>query len=210
MNNKKGYSSHKNFAQTEELSEEKEQKEYKQFVFRNITKGIIWLIGILAIYWLGKMFLPMQWEQYIESFSDRTFLIFSIFFASETFFGIIPLEFFVIWARDQAIGMYILYVFILSVLSYLGAIISYGGGLVLKRTKLLKRVREWDSFQHYSSLYRRWGGIIIIIAALTPIPFATISFLSASFGFPFSRYLLYSSTRFLRFIFLGVLLWLIT
>ncbi len=192
-----------------EESSSENQRAYTQFVIQNILRGVIWLLAILGTYWLISTFLPMKWEGYLSQFSEQVFLIFTIFFTSETLFGIIPLEFFVLWAENQPDSMYVLYVLLLSILSYTGAAIAYGLGAWAKKSTILKRVKEWESFQYYASIYRRWGGIVIVISALTPLPFALISFLSATFGFPFLRYLLYSSTRFLRFVIIGVLLWLI-
>lgn len=185
----------------------KEKKSYYRFILENALKGLIWIAAIIGIYLLLKHFLPDAWVEVLWQFADRPNLIFSIFFASETLFGIIPLEFFIFWASKKALNMYVVYVLVLACLSYIGALVAYGVGRLAKHIAWLKRLSELESFQQYSKLYRRWGGVVIILSALTPLPFATISFLSAALYFPLNRYLLYSATRFIRFAIVAWVVW---
>lgn len=159
------------------------------------------------MYLLLDYLLPEEWDEWISPLTDRPLLMFGIFLASETFLGLIPLELFIFWAKNEPVNLYVLYVLLLSLLSFAGGLLAFWAGRFVDRIPLLKRLTRWSSYEEYAILYRRWGGIIIILAALTPLPFAMISFLSSSFLFPLQRYLLYASTRFLRFAALGWLLW---
>jgi hypothetical protein len=186
---------------------DKDRKEYYQFVFTSSIKALIWLAAIVGGYFLFEKFVPHQWNQYLAPFTKNPELIFIIFFTSETLFGIIPLEFFILWAKKEPLLTYIFYVILLSVLSYFGAFVAYWAGTQAKRFTFLKRLTQLDSFQYYANIYSKFGGFVIILSALTPLPFATISFLSATFQFPVKKYILYSATRFARFALLGWFLW---
>jgi membrane protein YqaA with SNARE-associated domain len=188
-------------------SKETQEEEYQRFVWTNVLRGIAWLVGIIMLYLLAQWLLPADWSDSLARFTDNPPWVFFIFFLSEAFTGLIPLEFFIIWAKSESLGTYSAYVLLLSVLSYLGGMIAFGIGSQVRNFRWLKRFSELETFQRYATLYRRYGGIIIIISSLTPLPFAIICFLSATFRFPFRRYLLYTSMRFLRFAVLGWLLW---
>jgi len=184
---------------------------YYKFIAKNALRGLIWFAAILVFYLVFNQYLGEEFKTFAEPLSDRPLLILLIFFLSETIFGIIPLEFFVIWAKNMATGSYfifILFSLILALLSYVGGMIAYYVGTKIKDLPLLAKLLERESFLEYKKLYRRYGGILIILSALTPLPFATFSLLSASMGFPFNRYLLYSAARFIRFIYVAVIVWL--
>ncbi len=189
---------------------DKERKEYYQFVISSGIKALIWLAAIIGGYFLFEKFVPHQWNQYLAPFTKKPELIFMIFFVSETLFGIIPMEFFILWAKHEPVLTYIAYMVLLSLLSYLGGFIAYWAGTQVKRFSFLKKLTQLDSFRYYASIYSKFGGLVIILSALTPLPFATISFLSATFQFPVKKYMLYSATRFARFAILGWFLWTVS
>ena len=180
---------------------------YRAFLWKNITNGLIWLGLILLVYFIAARTLPKEWGTYLQDYTDRPFWMFSIFFFSETFTGLIPLELFVIWARQDPVSKYILYVFMLSVLSFIGGIIAYYIGTKVNDLPFLKKLTERPFIAKNSDLYRRFGGIVIVLAALTPLPYAIICFVSGAFEYPFRRFLLYATTRFLRFAIIGWILW---
>ena len=186
---------------------DQDRKEYYQFILSSSLKALIWLAAIVGGYFLFERFFPHHWNQYLAPFTGQPELIFMIFFASETLFGLIPLEFFILWAKKEPLFTYMLYVILLSVLSYIGAFIAYWAGTKAKQITFLKRLTQLDSFRYYANIYSKFGGFVIILSALTPLPFATISFLSATFQFPVKKYILYSATRFARFAILGWFLW---
>ena len=184
---------------------ENDSREYYRFVAQNAFRGILWLSVIVALYVLVQLYIPAEWLSWTEPLTGNPPLMFLVFFLSETLFGLIPMELFIFWAKDQMLGLsgFSAYVLLFSCLSFLGGLIAFYAGVWAHRIPLLKRLSELESFQTYATLYRRWGGVVITLAALTPPPYATISFLSATFRFPLSRYLLYASARFVRFFIVG-------
>jgi len=183
-----------------------QQQEYRQFIVQNALKGVLWLAGIVALYLLADYCLPAEWDILMTHFNNRPLMMVGIFFASETLFGLIPLELFILMVKHEPLWYYSLYVGLLAVLSYAGGIIAFWAGRYTHRIPLLKRLTQTETFLKYEKIYRKWGGIVIVLAALTPLPYSTISFLSSSLHFPFKRYLLYAATRFLRFAVVGTLI----
>ena len=100
------------------MSEKK--RSYKQFIWSNILRALIWLGGIIGLYILLDTYLPESWTSYMDPLTDSPPLMLGLFFVSETIFGIIPLEFFIIWAKKftLAAGPYIFYIFVLAILSF--------------------------------------------------------------------------------------------
>ena len=47
----------------------------------------------------------------------------------------------------------------------------------------------------------------IVVAALTPLPFALVSLVTGALRYPHKKYLLYSSFRVLRFVAYGIIIW---
>lgn len=185
----------------------KRRKEAFKFFTTNLLRGILWFIVILAVLWLGAQYLPDDFKEWINPLRDRPILVYSVFFASEVIFGIIPPEIFMVWALDQGIMHYIQVIIILTALSYLGGIVAFYIGKIFSDTFLFKPIKRTESYQTYKNTYRRFGGILILIAAVTPVPFALISMISGSMGYRFRRYIVYASFRFFRFIVYGYFIW---
>ncbi len=136
-----------------------------------------------------------------ERFPDM--LVFTVFFISESFLGMIPPDLFVIWATKFESPLLIMTV--LGVLSYIGGVISYFIGSWLLKSKRIKAYSE-RVLDKYISLVRKWGGAFIIIAALFPFsPFSLVVIAVSLFKYPFRMYLLFGLSRIIRFIIQGIL-----
>ncbi|MGK0489546.1 MAG: membrane protein YqaA with SNARE-associated domain [Candidatus Endobugula sp.] len=62
-------------------------------------------------------------------------------------------------------------------------------------------------FRKYQKQYEQYGGGLIIVAALTPIPYALICLLTGSLSYPVRKFLIFSSFRILRFLVYGLIIW---
>lgn len=162
---------------------------------------------ILALLWLGAKYLPDDFKAWLTPLKERPFLVYSIFFASEVFFGIIPPEIFMAWATDQTIIQYIQVITLLTLLSYAGGIIAFYIGKVFSNTGFFRQIKRRQWYHDYSRNYRRFGGVLILISAVTPIPFALISMISGSFGYRFRYYIRFAAFRVLRFAVYGYFVW---
>lgn len=186
----------------------KKSADFYLFLLKNIVRAIIYFAIIFGIYWVFKHYISDSYKEWLEPLTSRPLLILFIFFASETIFGIFPPEFFVIWASEtyHKLFVFILFVALLSVISFAGATIAFYAGKRLRKTKIY-RVLVLSSWNKYLKVYRKWGGAVIVISALTPLPYATISLISGAFGFEYKRYALFAASRFLRFILYGFIFW---
>lgn len=123
-------------------------------------------------------------------------LIVGTLFLSECFTGILPPDMYIIWAKSFKHPY--LVVFILALSSYVGGIISWFIGTQLHR---LKKVKQWVDikFAEQFKLFRKFGGLVIFISALTPLPFSPVSVVAGMVDYPIKKYLLVALSRFLRF-----------
>ena len=185
----------------------KRKREAFKFFTKNLVQGIIWFTIILGILWLGAKYLPDDVKAMMEPLQERPFLVYSIFFASEVFFGIIPPEIFMVWALNRGIIHYIEVIFLLTILSYSGGIIAFYIGKFFSDTRLFRKIKSGEAFQKYSYTYRKYGGILILIAAITPVPFALISMISGSLSYRFRIYIRFAAFRILRFVVYGYFVW---
>ena len=134
----------------------------------------------------------------IENYSK--FLILTIFFLSESILGIIPPELFIAWSGKTDNPL--LYLSIIAVLSYAGGIVSYFTGRASLKLKSVHNYLEIKMAKHIKNA-RKWGGFLIVVGALLPIPFAISSLAAGMIRFKFSYYLLFGLLRFVRFAIYG-------
>ena len=57
----------------------------------------------------------------------------------------------------------------------------------------------------YERKINMYGGIAVVIAALTPLPFSATSAVVGAIGYQNSRYFLYALARFLRYFYMVIL-----
>ena len=123
--------------------------------------------------------------------------IFSFFLASETILGIIPPEVFIAWSSKSASPW--LFLFILATISYAGGIISYFIGNRLFLIPSIKNHIENKIEKHIVNL-RKWGGLFVLLGAISPIPHSIVSLASGLIKYNFKYYLMWSLFRYARFV----------
>ncbi len=188
----------------------KEQKplpDKNKFLLRNLAKGLVWLAVIV----FGYLYLRKNYDFTLESVLgpvyERPSIIYLIFLASETIFGIIPPEFFMIWSlRSEILQNYVNNIIALSTISYISGIIGFGIGAYLKNTQFYKQMKK-RVFGKFEKHLNNYGGFLVVVAALTPLPFSGIAMLVGSVHYSFKKYLLFSLFRFVRFVAYGIVIW---
>ena len=131
----------------------------------------------------------------IEKYSP--FTIITVFFISESLLGLVPPEIFIAWAGKSAEP--ILYLSFLALFSYIGGIISYFIGRSIAKLPKVFNYLEVKMKKHLVMI-RKWGGFLIVVGALLPIPFAMTSIAAGVINYKFRNYLLFGLLRFLRFV----------
>jgi hypothetical protein len=156
---------------------------------------------VFLIYLIGKHLVDFQvlFAGIIELLSDKSVLL--LFFGSESFMGMIPVDLFVVWT--QKFEHPLPYLALLGILSYTGGIISYGIGLLILRQPKVRSFTE-RKLASYIGFVRKWGSAFIVIAALFPFtPFSLVVIAITIFKYPFRLFLIFALVRLVRFVIQG-------
>lgn len=179
-----------------------------KFLIRNLTKGILWLMIIVAIVlFVRSVFDDVHYEKYLEPINDQPVWVFMVFLASEVIFGIIPPEIFMLWgAHFQGVGFYILTIVVFATFSYAAGIIGFLFGNYMYKTGVYEFLKK-HVLKDYIVYLNKYGGFLIIVASLTPLPYSAISMLVGAVKFPFKKFLTYTLFRFARFAVYSFFIW---
>ncbi len=173
------------------------------FIFKSFLKLVLILIGIIALILLLNEALiasGIDMKLYVENLIEKTdsTLVFIIFFISESFLGWIPPDFFIVWAEYKPTAHTYLNVTFLATLSYFGGYVAYYIGILIRKFPRVDiYIRKKNAL--YFHQIRKWGGFVIVMASLFPLPFATTSTVAGVVKYPFKYFVLYGLTRYIRF-----------
>lgn len=167
------------------------------FLGKSLKKAALPIILIvLGLFLFNKYVFTIDdgLELLTTSFSRTGVLI--TFFISETLLGLIPPEIFIGWSKKTADP--ILNLSILATLSYVGGIITFFIG---KATLKIERVRNYLEVKMAKHLKNtsKWGGFLILVGALLPIPFSITCMAAGMIKYPLKGVVLFGLFRFARF-----------
>lgn len=184
-----------------------EQEESRSsFLWRNLFRGLIWFAVILTAYILAAEELAV-YEKEINAFGDRLPLLLSIFTISEIVFGIIPPEIFMlIWQSKGVLSEYVLNLTYLTFISYGAGILGYYIGKNFSKTTFYLRIHE-RYLKQYDQKLRTYGLYLVLVGAITPVPFSATCMLAGSVNTPFDKFLLICISRIIRFAGYGWAVW---
>ena len=181
---------------------------FYNYFSKNLIKGFVYLVLLIGLIVLFKSLFRHQYDAIEHAVSDNYYLMFLIFLVSEFFVGIIPPELFMIWSSDDPWYHYITALTVMVIVSLFAGWLNYRLGKVLSgRQFFLDFFEKKLKFRRYQQRYEQYGGGIIIISALTPLPFALISLMTGTLSFPLKKYLIFASFRIIRFVAYGMLIW---
>ena len=126
-----------------------------------------------------------------------------IFGLSESMLGILPPDFFIIWSKQ--FDDKVLWLTILGFTSVCGGFVSYFIGSRLKRLKKINPFVEKKVSKNLGFI-KRWGGVIIVVSCLFPLPYSPTCLASGMVGYPFSSFWYLASMRCIRFYIYGNIL----
>lgn len=175
-----------------------------RFIGTNALKLLASLIVLGVAFYLFNEYvleLSVLTDYLTKNFSNP--FILAIFFASEATLGLLSPELFIVWADSQNLPW--LWILLLATTSYGAGFVAYFIGTKLYH---LPRIHKWvdDVFSEQFAQIRRFGGLLIIIAALTPLPFSAVCIVSGVVSYPFKRFALFTLFRFARFVLYALLL----
>jgi len=167
------------------------------FVWESIKKVILPILGIILVIFLFNKYVYNINEglrNFTETFSRIT--VISVFFISETILGLIPPEIFIAWSKKTETP--ILNLSILAVLSYFGGLLSYFIGRMALKVNSVKNYLEVKMAENLKNT-RKWGGILIMVGALLPLPFSIACMTAGMIKYPFKNVVFLGLFRLARF-----------
>lgn len=176
-----------------------------KFFIRNLAKGLLSLaIVVLSIIFIDR---NVQEENYQWLLDLSAAVVYLVFLISEIVFGIIPPEFFMAWSVKHGLfETYALDVFSLSIISFGAGVLGYFIGAKFIYAAWLTNFKE-KYLKKYEEQLMKYGGFLIFVAAMTPLPFSAICMLVGAYQYHFYKFLRYAIFRFLRFALYAYIIW---
>ena len=183
-----------------------EEETQSSFLWKNLLRGLIWFAVIITAYILASEDIKVYQEE-INNIGDRLPLLLGIFTVSEIVFGIIPPELFMlIWHSKGILSEYVINLTYLTIISYGAGVIGYYIGYFFSKTKLYKNISNRYLKQYIHHL-KKYGVYLVLVGAVTPVPFSATCMLAGSAHIPIKSFLLICISRIVRFAFYGWMVW---
>ena len=184
----------------ENSSDNSESNFLKKYVIQKICWTILALLLVVVINILINKYTGGYFNGIAERVSVNYTLTGLTFFISEILIGIFPAELFMIIYQSKGWSEYLIIVLILGVISSICGFIAFLAGRYLNAAKIARMVILQKKFKKYGGLFLKYGWVIIILAATTPLPFAMVSFIAGYFKFsPASFLTIIVPVRIVRF-----------
>tara|TARA_R110002096_G_scaffold69577_3_gene166998 strand:+ start:558 stop:1187 length:630 start_codon:yes stop_codon:yes gene_type:complete len=167
------------------------------FVWESVKKAFLPIVlVVIGVFLFNKYVYDINegLETITETFSKTGILI--TFFISETLLGLIPPEIFIAWSGKTESP--IINLSILATLSYIGGLVSYFIGKTALKIKSLKEYLEVKMAANLKNT-RKWGGFLILVGALLPLPFSIACLAAGMIKYPFRNVVFFGLFRFARF-----------
>jgi membrane protein YqaA with SNARE-associated domain len=190
------------------MQEEKEETQ-SGFLVRNLLRGLAFFVVIIVAFYLMEGFIQDNFRSHIDEIRANPGILYGIYTLSEIVFGIIPPELFMmIWILDKIdVAGFIVNLSILTAISYGAGVLGYFIGKNFSKTPFYQnRIRE-KYLKQYEKNLKKFGGFMVFVGAVTPIPFSATCMLAGSVNMRLKYFLLICIARVLRFAVYGWLVW---
>ncbi|MAS38472.1 MAG: hypothetical protein CMB84_00505 [Flammeovirgaceae bacterium] len=178
------------------------------FFIKNFIRGILFFAVAIVFYKVTFSYLDLSGLKEQIPFDLPSTFVFLLFFMSEVILGVIPPELFMIWAiTSKPLSSYFIYVISFSVISYIAGFVAFLFGKYLHNTWLYEFMRK-NIIGKYERKINAYGWLVIVVAAITPLPFSATCAVIGAIGFDRNKYLFYSMARFIRYAIYGFFIWL--
>lgn len=182
------------------------KRDFYNYFSQNLIRGFLYLAGLILLLVFVKKYFESQYVAIELWLSEDYWLMFLIFLISELLVGILPPELFMLWTKDDPAILYEWVIVAMCVISLMAGWINFYFGHLISEMRFFKGLFG-RRLRKYRKRYDQYGGGIILVAAITPLPFALISLIAGSLSYPSKKYLIYSSFRILRFVVYGLIIW---
>jgi membrane protein YqaA with SNARE-associated domain len=160
---------------------------------------IITVILILAQLFINNLYDKI--EIFLKTWDTAATLV--VFLISETLLGLIPPEFFIVWANNTSLPIIMLN--ILAVISYVGGVGSFFIGRWVRHFPKINNWLEKRFSEHFDKI-KKYGAFLIVFSALFPLPFSTVSMVAGMVNYPTKPFLLFGLSRLFRFYLYAIIL----
>lgn len=176
---------------------------FYSFVWQAVKKALPYIIGsVVVIYVLNHFFnINEALIKLTEVLPSHGVL--SFFFVSETLLGLIPPEIFIAWSGKMPNPWG--YLSLLAILSYTAGLLAYHLGRMITKIPSVHNYLE-VKMQKQLKNSRKWGGFLIVVGALLPLPFSISCIAAGIIKFPFRIVVLFGALRLLRFVIYGLVI----
>ena len=178
------------------------------FFLKNFLRGILFFVIAIIFYKITFSYLDLSSLKDQILFDFPTTFVLILFFMSEVVLGIIPPELFMIWAiTSRPLESYLFYVLAFSFISYTAGFVAYLFGKYLHKSIVYEFMRK-NIIGKYEKKINSYGWLVIVVAAITPLPFSATCAVIGAIGLERNKYLFYSLARFVRYAIYGFFIWL--
>lgn len=176
---------------------------FYNFVWQAVKKALPFIILIVVAIYIVNHYFDINKALVHLTEVLPAYGVMAFFFASETLLGLVPPEIFIAWAAKMDYPW--LYLTGLATLSYLGGLLSFYIGQIITKIPKVHRYLEVKMAKQLKNS-KKWGGFLIVVGALLPLPFSISCMAAGIIEFPFKNVALYGSLRFLRFLIYGIVI----
>lgn len=174
---------------------------FYMFIWESLKKAFLPIVlVVIGLFLFNKYVYNINegLQTMTETFSRTSLLI--TFFISETILGLIPPEIFIAWCKKTPSPLVNLA--ILATLSYSGGIVAYFLGKASLKINSVREYLEVKMAKHLKNT-KKWGGFLILVGALLPLPFAISCLTAGMIRYPIKNVIVFGLFRFLRFAIYG-------
>ncbi len=183
-----------------------EEETRSSFLWKNLLRGLAWFAVIITAYIFASEDLKV-YQKEINDIGDRLPLLLGIFTVSEVVFGIIPPELFMmIWQSKGILSEYVVNLGYLTLISYAAGVLGYYIGHYFSKTNLYQKISD-RYLKQYDKQLKKFGIYLVLVGAITPVPFSATCMLAGSVNIPIKDFLLICISRILRFAVYGWMVW---
>jgi len=188
---------------------QEEEETHSGFLIRNLLRGLVFFFVIIIAFYFLEEFIQENFKSHIGEIRANPGILYGIYTLSEIIFGIIPPELFMmIWILDDIdVAGFVINLSILTVISYAAGVLGYYIGRNFSKTPFYQnRIRE-KYLKQYEKKLKKFGGYLVFVGAVTPVPFSAMCMLAGSVNMNFKNFLLICISRVLRFAVYGWMVW---
>ena len=186
-----------------------QEETHSSFLFRNLIKGLFFFAVIVIAFIFLEEYIQDNFKSHIDDIRANPGILYGVFTLSEIIFGILPPELFMmIWILDRIdVTGFIINLSILTVISYGAGVLGYYIGKNFSKTQFYQTNIREKYLKQYERNLKKFGGYLVFVGAVTPIPFSATCMMAGSVNMNFKSFLLICISRVFRFAFYGWMLW---